>query len=250
MDFSGKRVLVTGSTRGIGIETARAFMERGATVVVHGRSQGSVDRTVAELGGGIGLAADLGSLTECRRLIDASVEALGGLDVLVNNAGLGDGETFVDSDEALWQATMDINLRAPFFLTQYALPALRESGGNVVMVSSVSGLMGHPEGVSVYCTSKGGLNNMTRVLALELADQVRVNAIAPGPIDTDMLRELALTMADPVEEGYAILAQDCTAQKRIADARELAGPVLYLCSDLASFVTGTIHVVDGGETVD
>ena len=244
MDFSGKRVLVTGSTRGIGIETARAFMERGATVVVHGRSQGSVDRTVAELGGGIGLAADLGSLTECRRLIDASVEALGGLDVLVNNAGLGDGETFVDSDEALWQATMDINLRAPFFLTQYALPALRESGGNVVMVSSVSGLMGHPEGVSVYCTSKGGLNNMTRVLALELADQVRVNAIAPGPIDTDMHRIPARESGD--ESGSFDAIDNAVPMGRIGAVREMANGILYLASDLAGYTTGAILSLDGG----
>ncbi|MBT7614312.1 MAG: SDR family oxidoreductase [Rhodospirillaceae bacterium] len=244
MGFSGKRVLVTGSTRGIGIETARAFMERGATVVVHGRSQGSVDRTVAELGGGIGLAADLGSLTECRRLIDASVEALGGLDVLVNNAGLGDGETFVDSDEALWQATMDINLRAPFFLTQYALPALRESGGNVVMVSSVSGLMGHPEGVSVYCTSKGGLNNMTRVLALELADQVRVNAIAPGPIDTDMHRIPARESGD--ESGYFDAIDNAVPMGRIGAVREMANGILYLASDLAGYTTGAILSLDGG----
>ena len=244
MDFSGKRVLVTGSTRGIGIETARAFMERGATVVVHGRSQGSVDRTITELGGGIGIAADLESLTECRRLIDASIEALGGLDVLVNNAGLGDSETFEASDEALWQATMDINLRAPFFLTQYALPALRESGGNVVMVSSVSGLMGHPKGVSVYCTSKGGLNNMTRVLALELADQVRVNAVAPGPIDTDMLSIPARDSGD--ESGYFDALNNRVPMSRIGTVREMANSILYLASDLAGYTTGAILSLDGG----
>ena len=244
MDFSGKRVLVTGSTRGIGIETARAFMERGATVVVHGRSQGSVDRTITEIGGGIGIAADLESLTECRRLIDASIEALGGLDVLVNNAGLGDSETFEASDEALWQATMDINLRAPFFLTQYALPALRESGGNVVMVSSVSGLMGHPKGVSVYCTSKGGLNNMTRVLALELADQVRVNAVAPGPIDTDMLSIPARDSGD--ESGYFDALNNRVPMSRIGTVREMANGILYLASDLAGYTTGAILSLDGG----
>ena len=244
MDFSGNRVLVTGSTRGIGIETARAFMERGATVVVHGRSQGSVNRTITELGGGVGIAADLGSLTECRRLIDASTEALGGLDVLVNNAGLGDSEIFEASDEALWQATMDINLRAPFFLTQYALPALRESGGNVVMVSSVSGLMGHPKGVSVYCTSKGGLNNMTRVLALELADQVRVNAIAPGPIDTDMLSIPARDSGD--ESGYFDALNNRVPMSRIGTVRETANGILYLASDLAGYTTGAILSLDGG----
>ncbi len=192
----------------------------------------------------VGMAADLGSLTECRRLIDASLEALGGLDVLVNNAGLGASETFEASDEALWQATMDINLRAPFFLTQYALPALRESGGNVVMVSSVSGLMGHPKGVSVYCTSKGVLNTMTRVLALELADQVRVNAIAPGPIDTDMLSIPARDSGD--ESGYFDALNNRVPMSRIGTVRETANGILYLASDLAGYTTGAILSLDGG----
>ena len=155
MDFSGKRVIVTGSTRGIGRETARLFLEAGADVVIHGRSRDGVDDTVAALAGGKGIAADLSRIEGCRQLIDKAIDHLGGLDVLVNNAAVGDGGTIAESDETLWQTTMDINLRAPFFLTRHALPALRASRGNVIMVSSVSGLMGHPGGITVYCTSGG-----------------------------------------------------------------------------------------------
>ncbi len=244
MEFSGKRILVTGSTRGIGLATAKAFLERGAKVVVHGRTQASVDRTVRKLGGGIGIAAEVEMLEGCRRLIDEALAALGGLDVLVNNAALGDGAPLETSSPELWQAMMDVNLRAPFFLTQYALPALREAKGNVVMVSSVSGLMGHPEDVTVYCTTKGGLNNMTRAMALELAGEVRVNAVAPGPIDTDMHRIPACESGD--EDGYFNDIDHWVPMGRIGTAEEMANGILYLASDLASFTTGAVLSLDGG----
>jgi len=244
MGFEGRRVIVTGSTRGIGLAAAKAFLDRGARVVVHGRSLGSVERAVTELGGGIGIDADVESLDGCRRLIDRSLEALGGLDILVNNAAIGDGGSFEESDETLWRRTMDINLRAPFFLTQYALPELRRAKGNVVMVSSVSGLMGHPEGVSVYCTSKGGLVNMTRALALELAPDVRVNCLAPGPIDTDMHRIPARESGD--EQGYFQGIDRWVPLRRIGTAEEMAHGILYLASDEASFTTGAILSLDGG----
>ena len=176
----------------------------------------------------MGLAADLADLDACRGLIDRALDALGGLDILVNNAAVGDARRLRGIGEALWRATMDINLRAPFFLTQRALPALREAGGNVVMVSSVSGLMGHPEGVSVYCASKGGLNNMTRALALELAGEVRVNAIAPGPIDTDMHRLPARASGD--EAGYFEAIDRWVPMGRIGTAEEIAAGILYLAS--------------------
>ena len=244
MGFDGKRVIVTGSTRGIGLATARAFLERGAKVVVHGRSPDSVARAVKELGGGIGIAADVASLKECRRLIDEAVAALGGLDILVNNAAIGEGARLEDTDETLWQRTIDINLRAPFFLTRYALPALRASKGNVVMVSSVSGLMGHPDGISVYCTSKGGLCNMTRALALELAGELRVNCLAPGPIDTDMHRIPARESGD--EAGYFEGIDRWVPMGRIGRPEEMAHGILYLASDEAAFTTGAILSLDGG----
>jgi NAD(P)-dependent dehydrogenase (short-subunit alcohol dehydrogenase family) len=244
MDFSGKRVLVTGSTRGIGLATAHAFLTRGADVVIHGASEDSVGRAKAQLRAEHGVAADLGTIDGCRKLIDATLVALGGLDILVNNAALGDGAAFEDSDPAFWERMMNVNLRAPFFCSQYALPALRASKGNIVMVSSVSGLMGHPEEVSVYCTSKGGLVNMTRVLALELAPDVRVNCLAPGPIDTDMHGIPARESGDP--EGYYRGIDAWVPMGRIGTAEEMANGILYLAWDGAGFTTGAILSLDGG----
>ena len=244
MDFSGKRVLVTGSTRGIGLATARAFLAHGAEVVVHGASQASVDRTKDELGVEHGIASDLASVEGCRNLIDGTLVALGGIDVLINNAALGDGAAFEKSDPAFWDRMMNVNLRAPFFCSQFALPALRASKGNIVMVSSVSGLMGHPEEASVYCTSKGGLINMTRVLALELAPDVRANCLAPGPIDTDMHSIPARQSGDP--DGYYRGIDAWVPTGRIGTADEMANGILYLAWDGASFTTGAILSLDGG----
>jgi meso-butanediol dehydrogenase/(S,S)-butanediol dehydrogenase/diacetyl reductase len=244
MGFKGKRIIVTGSTRGIGLATAKLFVERGAEVVVHGRTDESVARAVAEIGGGHGIAADLESLEGCQSLIDAGLKVLGGLDVLVNNAALGEGSEFGATTPEFWQRMMDVNVRAPYFLTQNALPALRESGGNVVMVSSVSGLMGHPDGVSVYCTSKGALINMTKVLALELGGEVRVNCLAPGPIDTDMHRIPARDSGD--EDGYFVDINGWVPMGRIGTAEEMAHGILYLASDDASFTTGAVLSLDGG----
>ena len=244
MRFAGKRVIVTGSTRGIGRETARLFLEEGARLVVHGRSQDSVNETVAWLGGGQGIPADISTLAGCRQLVDRALEHLGGLDVLVNNAAVGDGATIGDSDEDLWQAIMNINLRAPFFLTRHALSALRASRGNVVMVSSVSGLMGHADGATVYCASKGGLNNMTRAMALELAGEVRVNAVAPGPVDTDMHRIPARLSGD--EDGYLRDINAWVPLGRIGTVGEVARGILWLACDDASLATGVILSLDGG----
>jgi len=200
------------------------------------------DRAVAAPG-------SVGDVASCREIVDAAVDGLGGLDVLVNNAGVGGGALVQDAEEELWDRILDTNLKGLFFVTKHALPHLRESRGNIVNIASVNGLVGIPKG-SIYSASKAGVIALTRAHAVEFGPDVRVNAICPGGIDTDMLRNLAVRMAGSVEAGYEMIASDCAAQKRIADPKEIAGPVLYLASDLASFVTGSIHVVDGGETID
>jgi NAD(P)-dependent dehydrogenase (short-subunit alcohol dehydrogenase family) len=252
IDFSGKRALVTGGSRGIGRAIVEMFLEHGARVALNGSSGESTEKAIREIDAGNRLIAAPGSVSTvdgCRAIVDAAVDGMGGLDFLINNAGVGDETPLGSTTEAVWDQTVNVNLKGVFFMTQFAAPHLKASRGAIVNFSSVFGLVGTP-GASVYGATKAGVINLTKAHALELAPEVRVNAVCPGGVDTDMLRDLALSMADTVEEGYAILSQDCTAQKRIADPRELAGPVLYLCSDLASFVTGSVHVVDGGETVD
>jgi NAD(P)-dependent dehydrogenase (short-subunit alcohol dehydrogenase family) len=251
IDFTDKRVLVTGGTRGIGRGIVEAFLTEGARVALNGSSAESVDKAIKEIDAGQRLIAAPGWLATvegCRRAVEAALTALGGLDVLINNAGAGDIGSVEATDEATWDRVIDTNLKGMFFVTKHALPALRASKGNIVNLASVFGLVGVAN-TSVYCTSKAGVINMTRSHALEFAPEVRVNAICPGSIDTDMLREAAVKVAGSVEAGYALFIRDC-AQRRIAHVREIAGPVLYLASSLASFVTGSIHVVDGGETID
>ena len=138
-----------------------------------------------------------GSVAEvaaCERIVGAAVDGLGGLDVLVNNAGAGGGALVEDCDEALWDRVVDTNLKGLFFVTKYALPHLRESGGNIVNIASVNGLIGVPKG-SIYCASKAGVINLTRAHAMEFGPDIRVNAVCPGGVDTDMLRNLAIRMA-------------------------------------------------------
>jgi NAD(P)-dependent dehydrogenase (short-subunit alcohol dehydrogenase family) len=250
MNFSNKRILVTGGTRGIGRATAEAFLAAGALVAVNGRTPHSTEEAIRQLAAGeraIGLAGDLAVAEECRRLVERTVAALGALDVLVNNAGSGSGSTAEAMSVEDWDRTMNVNLRAPFLCTQAAIPALRKSKGNIVNVGSILGIRGYGLGGADYCASKGGLVNLTRDLATELGPDIRVNCLCPGAIDTDMLREGAardMGKGDPAA-GYAILSNNAPL-KRVAQAGEMARTILYLASDFASFVTGAILVADGG----
>ena len=253
MKLDGKRVLVTGGTRGIGRATVEAFLAAGARVAVNGSTPESTERVLVEIGTGAGAVSapgDVGEVAGCEAVVGAAVEALGGLDVLVNNAGVtADIQPIEELDADNWDRGMNVNVRGAVFCIKYAAAALRESGGCVVNISSILGIRGRGTGSLIYCASKGAIVNATRDLAMELAPQVRVNCVCPGAVDTDMLRGLGEKLGDgDVEAGYRILAQNAPLQ-RVADASELANTVLYLASDLASFVTGEIIVVDGGRTV-
>lgn len=252
LDFTNKRVLVTGGTRGIGRAVVEAFLEAGARVAVNGSTNETTDKAVTELDAGdlvVAAPGSVGSIAACESIVAAAVDGLGGLDVLVNNAGIGGGGPVEETKEEVFDRVMDINLKGVYFMTKHAAPHLRESSGNIVNVSSVMGIVGAPYG-SIYGASKAAVLSLTRSHALEFGSAIRVNSVVPGGVDTDMLRGLAISIADDVEAGYKILSKDTAAQHRIANASEIAGPVLYLASDLASFVTGATHVVDGGEVLD
>jgi meso-butanediol dehydrogenase/(S,S)-butanediol dehydrogenase/diacetyl reductase len=249
IDFSGKRVLVTGGTRGIGRSIVEAFLEAGARVALHGSSPESVDSAAKTIPGSVVKAAGaLGTVEGCRRVVEAAISGLGGLDVLVNNAGRWNSASVEAAEETTWDEVIDVNLKGAFFVTKYALPALRAAKGNIVNIASISGISAEA-GTSIYCLSKAGLIHMTRCHAWEFAPDVRVNAVCPGAIDTDMLRGLAATFFGTKDEGYRLITKDC-ALKRIGTAREIAGPVLYFASDLANYATGSIQVVDGGMSID
>lgn len=248
-DFAGKRILVTGGTRGIGHAVVEAFLIAGAQVAVNGRTAQSVNTTIAKMNENDRLFAapgDIGTVAGCEAAVNSAIDSLDGLDVLVNSAGVGEDSPIEDSDEALWDATMNVNLKGTFFCCKAALGALRESKGNIVNVASDSGLMGNPNS-SIYCASKGGVVNLARSMAFELAPDVRINCVCPGYVDTDMVRRDWIDKDDD-PAGLEQMIKDYAPMKRIATPQEIAHAVLYLASYEARFVTGSALQIDGGST--
>jgi len=249
IDFTGKRVLVTGGTRGIGRAAVEAFLESGARVAVNGRTAKSTAAAIADLGNSGKVAAapgDVARAVDCETIVNTAIDALGGLDVLVNSAGVARSGPVEDFDEEAWDETLDINLKGTFFCIRAALDALRESGGNIVNLASDDGLIGDPN-VVVYCASKGGVVNMTRAMALEFAPDVRVNCVCPGYVDTDMVRRDGIDLAsDPAAEERAVI--NTAPLKRMAMPGEIATAILYMASHEARYVTGAAFQIDGGTT--
>lgn len=246
-------MLITGAVRGIGAAVARAAAPSHDLVVNHvsPRSPGDhVDALVDDLTA-LGAAvlvhrADVADEEQVVAMFRAIDGHFGRLDVLVNNAGVSKPGKVERITAETWNSIIGTNLTGTFFCTSAAVPALRDSGGNVLNVASVYGLVGSAYS-SVYAAAKGGVVNMTRAMAVELAPDIRVNCLCPGGVDTDMLRQAAVRIAGSVEAGYDIFKMD-SPQQRIAGAHELAAAAMWLTSEHASFVTGSIHVVDGGET--
>lgn len=247
MSFEGLRVLVTGSTRGIGRATAAAFVAQGATVAVHGRRSADVARAVDELGGQrlCAVSGDLSTRATCYQVVGAAIDELGGLDVLVNNAGVFTEGPIDGVSEETYDWLMNTNVKGVFFCSQAAVPALRAARGSIVNVSSESGLVGNLD-MALYCASKGAVTNLTRSLAFELAPEVRVNAVCPGATMTDMLTG----QADDSDAGPPDFESliDYAPMKRIAEPEEIADGILYLANPASKFVTGAMLSIDGGST--
>jgi NAD(P)-dependent dehydrogenase (short-subunit alcohol dehydrogenase family) len=255
MEFTDKRVLVTGGTRGIGYGIAKAFLDQGARVAINGRTEESVAAAIEKLGGGDRLVAapgDIAKVAGCELAVKTAIDALGGLDILVNSAGIGSGRPLAECDEEMYDRHADVNLKGLFFCCRAAMPELRKSKGNIVNIASDAGLMGCAR-ITVYCGLKAGVVNMTKAMALEVApDKVRVNSICPGYVDTDMIRLNwfeRIGKEDPakaaeLEQG----AIDYAPLKRLGTPADIAHGVLYLASDKASFVTGVALPIDGGST--
>jgi len=242
--LAGKTAIVTGSTKGIGLGIVRAYVREGARVVVNSRSAEDCARVARELGSSaIAVAADLSRSDEVRRLARESLEAFGGtVDILVNNAGqprVAPSESLAESD---YRYTLALNLNGCFVLTQAIVGGMLAAGsGNVIHVSSINATVPFPQRLA-YCVSKAGLNMMTKVMAIEWAARgVRVNAIAPGYVQTEFITMLsAQGVIDPNQ-----LARR-TPMGRIGTPEEIGEVAVFLASSAASFITGEILTVDGG----
>ena len=247
--FKDKCVLITGSTRGIGRETARAFILEGARVAINGRSRESVNETIDFLdsaGSSVPVPGDVSTVKGCESIVNTAIKNLGGLDILVNAAGILIVSSINDCTEEMWDQTLNINLKGTFFCSQAAASTLRERRGNIVNISSDAGLIGEKD-LSIYCASKGGVTNLTRAMALELAPEVRVNCVCPGYVDTDMVRRDFIDRSnDPSSAEQEIV--DYSPLKRLAKPEEIAGAILYLASSVAVNVTGSALQIDGGTT--
>jgi NAD(P)-dependent dehydrogenase (short-subunit alcohol dehydrogenase family) len=246
-----KRVLVTGASSGIGRRTAELFLSRGAIVALAARREGAL-ADVAEGAKARGRAAfvipaDLSDEAQTEACVAQAAEAMGGLDVLINAAGiLGSGSMEASSLE-LWDQMMNINLRSIFHLMKLSLPHLERSRGNVVNVSSVTGLRSFP-GVLAYCVSKAGLDQLTRCAALELAPKgVRVNAVNPGVVVSGLHRAGGMN-----EEAYAAFLEHSKTTHplgRVGEAEEVAELIYFLASDRAAWITGATVSIDGGRAL-
>ena len=249
MRLQGKTAIVTGSTKGIGLGIARAFAREGAVVVVNARGGKDCQAVAAEIGKegrrAIAIPADLSRSDEVRWLAREAEAVLGGrVDILVNNAGQPRVAPSVDLPEADYRYTLDLNLTAYFLLSQeVGRGMLGRKSGAIVNVSSINGTIAFPERLA-YCVSKAGVNMLTKVMAIEWAGEgVRVNAIAPGYVATEMVKGLA---AKGILDRERLSRR--TPMGRLGLPEEVAEAAVFLASDAAAFVTGSVPTVDGGWT--
>lgn len=244
IDLSGKTAVVTGSSQGIGLVTAQVLHAAGANVVINyfadgeGKNQSLAEQAVQNLGGrAISCAADVRNPGELTAMMETAQGSFGSLDILVNNAGILRDRSVKKMSHSEWSDVIDTNLSGVFHSCQAAIPMLSE-GGSIINVASLSAVMGF-FGQANYASAKAGVITLTKVLSKELARQrIRVNAVAPGVVDTEMGQSI------PAENRAAMLAN--IPLGRFAQADEIGSVVLFLASDMASYVTGqTIHVNGG-----
>ena len=250
MRLKDKVALITGAGSGIGRESAVRLAEEGASVVVVDVNElgGQETTGMVRAAGGkaVFVRADISKAADCQQMIVAAEEAFGGLHVLFNNAGimLAEDDDAVNTDEAIWDFTMNVNLKGVFLGCKYGIPALRRSGGgSVINVASFVALVGAATPQLAYTASKGGVLSMTRELAvIHARENIRVNALCPGPLRTELL----MKVLDTEEKRQRRLVH--IPMGRFGQASEIAQAALFLASDEASFVTGATFTVDGGIT--
>jgi NAD(P)-dependent dehydrogenase (short-subunit alcohol dehydrogenase family) len=244
LKLTGKVVVITGASSGIGLATAKRFVEEGAHVVITGRREKELEEAAAFIKKNVtAVAGDVSRLEDLDRLYAVVKQKHGHIDVLFANAGSGQIAPLEVATEAHFDQTFDLNVRGLFFTVQKALPLFKD-GGSIILNSSVAGLMGVP-GFTIYSASKAAVRNFARGWTMELKDRrIRVNTVSPGPIETSALEKTGLT-AEQAEQAAAQFASQVPLGRR-GRPEEVAAAVVFLASDESSFITGIDLCVDGG----
>ncbi|MAU09955.1 MAG: short-chain dehydrogenase [Anaerolineaceae bacterium] len=256
LQLTGKRVLVTGSTGGIGEGIAKGFAQEGATVIINGRREAEAQRVAAEItsdgGRAIVAVGDLSTDEGVDRVLSVITQELGGLDVLVNNAAGGEHQNDMEAPASVWLSSYNSNVLSMVRLIQQVLPKMKEQGwGRIINISSAAAIQPSP-GMGVYSTTKAAVNNLTVTLAQSMdSDKITINAVSPGAIITPAMVEMAQQqgMANTWEEAettFATMMPQTFPFKRMGKVNEIANVVLFLASPLANYIHGANIRVDGG----
>ena len=246
--LEGKKVIITGAGRGIGTELAKDFARAGADLMLVSRTQSDLDKVAAEIKEFapnqtvIGHACDVSDPEAVAAMVEEADKVLGGINVLVNNAGVNKKMPFLEVDLETWKKIININLTGQFIVAQTVAKkmAANGTGGSIISMASVGGFMAL-QNTSPYCASKGGILQMSKVMASDLAPyNIRVNAICPGFVDTGLLDD------NPQRDKLVAQFTAATPLGRVANVRDLAGAAIFLASDASNYITGTQITVDGG----
>jgi NAD(P)-dependent dehydrogenase (short-subunit alcohol dehydrogenase family) len=246
MDFTDKKVLITGAASGMGAASAREFAALGAQVVIVDRDSDLAKKIAAEIGADPPIVGDVSDSDFCKRAVESIIEKHERLDVLINCAGIivrADAQGTTDEE---WQEIMGINVDGVFFMSREAIGPMKKQGNGVIInFGSIWGSVG-AAGVVAYCASKGAVHQITRAMALDhVKDGIRINAICPGEVDTPMLRS---KRSRPVTNEDMQKLAETVPMGRLADPAEIAKVVVFLASDSASYITGSMITVDAGYT--
>jgi len=246
LKLSGKVAIITGGSRGIGFATAKIFVENGASVIITSKDSKRLENAVSRLSNAIGIVADIRKEDDVKKVVEQTVKKFGKLDILINNAAIFPQiKQLHEIDESEWNDVLNVNLTGQFRYTKMAIPYLKKTSGSIINISSDAGLKAY-QGFNAdsYSAAKAGLIILTKCWALEYAkNKIRVNCICPGVVDTDMTKPFMKTEKDRdfLNSEHPI--------GRIGQPEDVAKAILYLASDDASWVTGSILVIDGGESV-